>query len=256
MKTRGTTLNLILYEIRNVIGNPFIPIFGVIFPVVMSFIISKGIASQVPDNMIRQANTEVFITMSLVIPMAIIFLGYAATYSLEIENQIPIRMRLFGVSEKSLIIAKIIAQNLVMTISLIIYSIFGSLVLGIQVPRASSAIILILCLYLLGVVFFILSHGLSNIFKKFGPTYSVAMVLYFGIMILCGLMGISIDNLPKALKSVAYTLPMTYVSNDFIDFWQKGSYNFVPLIQSFIFLGAISCIILILSLYRDRRVVK
>ncbi len=256
MKARSSILSLILYEIRNVMGNPFITIFGVVFPVVMSFIITRGLASQVPENMVKQANTDVFISMSLVMPMAIIFLGYAATYSQEIENEIPIRMRLFGISEKSLIIAKIIAQNIVMTISFIIYSIFGFIVLDIQVPRVSSALILILCLYLLGMIFFILSHGISNIFKKFGPTYSVAMVLYFGIMILCGMMGISTDNLPKALKAVAYTLPITYVSSDFIDFWQKGSYNFVPLIQSFIFIGAISCIILILSLYRDRRVVR
>ncbi|WP_426350934.1 ABC transporter permease [Alloiococcus sp. CFN-8] len=256
MKTRGTTLNLILYEIRNVIGNPFIPIFGIAFPVVMSFVITRGFASQVPENMIKQANTGVFITLSLVIPMAIIFLGYAAMYSQEIENQISLRMRLFGISEKSLIIAKVIAQNIIVTISIVIYSVFGFLVLDIQIPRLSSALILILCLYLLGVIFFIFAHGISTIFKKFGPTYFVTMVLYFGIMVLCGMMGVSTENLPKALKAVASTLPMSYVSSDFIDFWQKGSYNFVPLIQSFIFLGAISCIILILSLYKDRRVVK
>lgn len=72
-------------------------------------------------------------------------------------------------------------------------------------------------------------------------------------MILCGMMGVRTEQLPKALKTIAYTLPMTYVSNDFIDFWQGGSYNFVPLIQSFLFLGAIAGILLILSLYKNRR---
>ncbi len=256
MKLKGCSWNLILYEIRNILGNPFIPIFGVIFPIVMSFIITMGIAAQVPESMVKQANTEVFITMSLVIPMAIIFLGYSAIYSQEIEKEIPIRLRLFGFNERGVIIAKIIAQMLVMTIAFIIYIAIDFILLDLQIPKFSSALVLIICLYLLGAIFFILSHGLANIFKKFGPTYAVAMVLYFGIMLICGMMGIRTENLPEAVKAVAYTLPMTYISNDFIDFWEKGSYNFAPIIQAFLFFGAISGIVLILSLYKNRRVIK
>lgn len=256
MKGKNFSWNLIVYEMRNILGNPFVTFFGIIFPILMSFLITKSIVSEVPKAMIPQANTSVFITISLMIPMAIILLGYAATYSQEVEKEIPVRMRLFGFRERSVITAKIIAQLIVMTCAFIIYVGAEFLMLDLQTPKISSAIILIVCLYLLGIIFFILAHGLSNIFKKFGPTYFVAMVLYFGMMILCGMMGITMENLPEALQAVAKTLPMSYISKDFIDFWQKGSYNFVPLIQSFLFFGAVSGIVLVVSIYRDRRVVK
>ncbi|MGM9986101.1 MAG: ABC transporter permease [Bacillaceae bacterium] len=256
MKGKNFNWNLIVYEMRNIIGNPFVAFFGIVFPVLMSFIITKALASEVPKAMIPEANTSVFITMSLIIPMAVILLGYAATYSQEVEKEIPIRMRLFGFRERSVVTAKIIAQLLVMTFAFIIYVGADYLMLDLQTPKASSAIILFVCLYLLGILFCILAHGLSNIFKKFGPTYAVVMVLYFGFMILCGMMGITVENLPEALQVVAKTLPMSYISSDFIDFWQGGSYNFVPLIQSFLFFGAVSGIVLMISIYRDRRVVK
>ncbi|WP_042347494.1 ABC transporter permease [Bacillus massiliigorillae] len=256
MKGKNFSGSLIVYEMRNIIGNPFVSFFGIVFPILMSFLITKAVASEVPKAMVPEVNTSVFITMSLIIPMAIILLGYAATYSQELEKEIPIRMRLFGFRERTVITAKIIAQLLVMTFALIIYVVADFLFLDLQTPKLSSALILLVCLYLLGIFFFVLAHGLSNIFKKFGPTYCVAMVLYFGIMILCGMMGVTMENLPEALQAVAKTLPMSYISRDFIDFWQKGSYNFVPLIQAFLFFGAVSGIVLAVSIYRDRRVVK
>ena len=53
----------------------------------------------------------------------------------------------------------------------------------------------------------------------------------------------------KALQKVAATLPMTYISNDFADFWTGGSYNFMPFIQSFIFFGAVTGILLMYARY-------
>ena len=72
-------------------------------------------------------------------------------------------------------------------------------------------------------------------------------------MILTGMMGIRTDQLPTVLQKIAATLPMTYISSDFIDFWQGGSYNFMPFLQSFLFLGALSGILLLYSLYRNKR---
>ena len=81
------------------------------------------------------------------------------------------------------------------------------------------------------------------------------MILYFVIMVLCGMMGIQTDQLPGFLQKIAALLPMSYVSSDFIDLWQGGSYNFMPLIQSFLFMGAISGILLLYANYKNRRTV-
>ena len=255
MNNKKSTKKLVAYEIYNIIGNPFSSFFGIVFPILMLLIITNAIKGDVPKSMAAQANTSIFITMSLITPMAIIFLGYAATYSQELENDIPLRMGLFGFSERFMMRAKIIAQVIVLTAALAIYTLVSYTALDLEIPSFSGAATLVICLYLMGVIFFILAHGLANIFRKFGPTYALAMILYFGIMVLCGMMGIQTDQLPGFLQKIAALLPMSYVSSDFIDLWQGGSYHFMPLRQSFLFMGAISGILLLYANYKNRRTV-
>lgn len=247
---------LVMYEIRNVLGNPFVYIFGIFFPIMMLFIITRVAESEVPPAMLSEVKTAMFITMSLIIPMAVVLLGYSSLYSQELQDEIPLRMELFGFQQRTTFLAKVIAQFVVMTAGLGIYTIVAYSALELQIPRLSSALILILCLYLSAVIFFVLAHGVSEIFRKFGPTYAIMMTLYFGIMILCGMMGIRPEQLPKAAQNLAKLLPMSYISNDFIEFWTKGSYNFAPMIQSFLFFGAISGIIFLFGLRKQKRKIK
>lgn len=161
-----------------------------------------------------------------------------------------------GFRQSTMLAARLIAYFIFMTGAFLIYTLIDCLFLDIKPPTVFAAFCYILTLYLLGAIFFILSHGIAGIFKKFGPTYAVTMTLYFCFMILCGLMGIKVENLPKALRMLAYTLPMTYVSKDYIDFWSGGSYNFGPIIQAFLFLGAICVIVLMYSIKRNGRIRK
>lgn len=246
---------LVIYEIRNIIGNPFTTFFGVIFPAFLLFIITKAVSAEVPEAMIPEANASVFITMSLIVPMAVILIGYSANYSQELEQEIPTRMKLFGITEGMLISAKIIAQIIVVTIGLIVYTMIAFIGIDIEMPTWSSALCLIVCLYLSSIIFFAFSHGVASLLKKFGPTFACTMTLYFTIMVLCGMMGVKPEQLPKFMQYVAGLLPMSYISGDFIGFWNGGSYNFVPLIQSFLFMGAVAGIILILSIRKNRRTV-
>ncbi len=256
MKEKKCNLNLILYEIRNISGNFFTHFFGIVFPILMSLILSKSVGSQVPEAIRGEVVTSIIISMSMICPMAIILIGYPSNYSQEVEKGVPLRMRLFGYKEKSVILAKVIAQLIFLTGALGIFAIAVTNLIDIQKPAFLSLLCLTGCLYLLAVIFFILSHAITNILKKFGPTFFVSMALYFLTMIVCGMMGVSTDQLPKALQAVAYTLPMTYIANDFIDFWQGGSYNFGPLIQSFLFLGAVSGILLLFASYKNKRVIR
>lgn len=253
MKEKKCNLNLVLYELRNICGNFFVHFFGIVFPILLSVILIKAVEKQVPNMIRAEAITSIVISMSLVCPMAIVLIGYAANYSQEVEKGIPLRMRLFGYKEKSMILAKIIAQLIFLTIALAIYGIAEMLLVDLMKPAISSLLCLIGCLYLLAVIFFIISHAITELLKKFGATYAVTMSLYFLFMILCGMMGVRTEQFPKALQTVAKMLPMTYISNDFVDFWQGGSYNFAPLIQSFFFLLAVSIILLMLSFYKNKR---
>lgn len=256
MNTKLFNLGLIKYEFRNLMGNIFTIIFGVFFPMGITIFFGKALVGKVPGDMKDVFITGLFITSSLIIPLASILVGYSAVFSQELEKNIPLRFRLFGYSQKTVLISKICANLIFITLSLVMYTIVICSVLKVQVPTLSSALILIVSLYLLSVFLFILAHGIALFFKKFGPTYAITMVLYFAIMILSGMFGVQAKDFPDSIKAVAYLFPTTYISGEFIDFWQGGSYNFVPYIQSFIFFAAVSCIILFMSIHYNSRRIK
>ena len=256
MNTKLFNLRLIKYEFRNLMGNIFTMIFGVFFPIGMTIFFGTAMAGNVPEEAKDIFITTTFITNSVIIPLASILVGYSAVFSQELEKNIPLRFRLFGYTEKTVLISKICANLIFITLSLMMYTVVVCSVIKVQVPTLSSALILIFSLYLLSTFLFILAHGISLFFKKFGPTFAISMGLYFAIMVLSGMFGVQAKDFPNPIKAVAYAFPTTYISGEFIDFWQGGSYNFVPYIQSFIFFAAVSCIILFMAIHHNSRRVK
>lgn len=256
MKDKKCSFRMIRYELRNINGNFMPHFFGIVFPNLMSLIFATMIGNQVPDAARPEATVSVVICMALIMPMSIMFLGYGALYSQEVENGIPLRMHLYGYCEKSLITAKVIAHMIFLTAAIVIYGVFQMIVLEIPKPAVSSLLCLLGSLYLVGVMFLLIVHSMANLFRKFSVTFGVSMFIYFLLMMLTGMMGIPTDQLPEALQGIAKVFPMTYISNDFADFWQGGTYNFMPYIQSCIFLGAVAGILVIYAQYRNRRVSK
>ena len=256
MKNKKCSFRMVRYELRNINGNFMPHFFGIVFPNIMSLIFATMIGNQVPDAARPEATVSVVICMALIMPMSIMFLGYGALYSQEVENGIPLRMRLYGYSEGSLITAKVIAHLIFLTIAFVVYGICQTIMLDIPKPAFSSLLCLLASLYLIGVLFLVTVHSMANIFRKFSMTFGISMFIYFLLMMLTGMMGISTEQLPRALQGISRVFPMTYISNDFADFWQGGSYNFMPYLQSCIFLAAITGILAMYAQYRNRRVNK
>ena len=254
MNKNKVSFRMIQYELRNVAGNPFIHIFGVGFPILMSMIISKAAASEIPDNtFIGEIVTSIFLGIGSIIPLATILMGYSSTCSQDIEKGIPLRMQLFGFSEKYTIINRLIAEFIYMTFAFVIYFIVGISVLKIVSPVISGVIIYFICLYIFAAALFILAHAIANLVKKFGLTYMITMIIYFGMMILSGMMGIAVDKLPKGVKVISNLLPSTYLNKDIYTVWIGKTYNFVPMIQSYIFFFALSGILTFIMIYQSKR---
>ena len=253
MKVKLVRSNLIKYELRNLLGNIFVLVFGVVFPIFMSIFLGNLIGAQVPEEAKETVVTTIFISNSLMLPLATVFIGYSATFSQELEKNIPLRFRLFGYSEKTLVFSKIVAYLIFMTVAMVIYTIASFLGLKILLPSFGAAITLIVSLYVLSIIFFVISHGIALYMKKFGPTYAITMTLYFAIMILSGMFGVQAKDFPEPVMKVAFLFPTTYVASEFIDFWQGGSYNFMPYIQSLVLFTAVSAIVLFLAINKDSR---
>lgn len=253
MNTKLFNMSLIKYELRNITGNIFTIIFGVFFPIMMTAGLSPIFMKDVPQDFKSTAFTAFFIGASTIIPLASVFIGYSATFSQEVENKIPVRFKLFGYKESTLVASKLIANLIFITLSMVLYVVVNYSLLDLELPILSSALILIVSIYLLTIFLFIFAHGISLVFKKFAPTNSLTMLLYFGIMILSGLFGATPNDFPVVVRYIAYLIPTTYISQDFITFWKGGAYNFGPYIQAFIFFAVICCLILFYAIQKDSR---
>ena len=237
----------IKYEFLNTLYNGYAFFFGAIFPVILIHMIIAGALSDVPKEYINEAVTQLFIGMAMYIPLASIFLSHSATYSNELDKNIPERLVLFGFSEQKILLNKLVSNYIFLTFCMLIY-ILGTLpFIDIVKPSFSAISIWILCVYILAGILLILAHGIATLIRKFGPTYGVSMAFYFTTLILGGYMGLPVSKLPKGLRYISDLLPTTQLGNDYLDFWVGRDYNFGPLIQSMIFFFALSSAILIIA---------
>ena len=255
MKTRKTiTLSMILYELRNVTGNPFVHIFGIGMPILMVMLITRTVVSEISDaSLIETVSTSIFLGMGALIPMATILMGYSVMQAQETEKGIPERMQLFGIKNRVTICNRIISELIFMAVAYVIYFIVGILFIGLKTPAFSGVFLYILCILVFSVLCFMLGHAIASLAKKFGITYCVVMLLYFAFMIFGGGMGISYENMSGAMQAVAKLIPVTYFNKDFYLIWTGESYNFGPMIQSYLFFGAASGILLFIALKKGVR---
>ena len=104
------SMKMIGFEIRNIIGNPFVHIFGIGFPIIMAILICKAVGAEIEDAaLLQNTRTQIVLGIGTIIPLATIFMGYACQYSQELEKSIPLRMSLFGYKAKNTIMNRILA---------------------------------------------------------------------------------------------------------------------------------------------------
>ncbi|MDE6313762.1 MAG: ABC transporter permease [Lachnospiraceae bacterium] len=246
--------SFILFEFRNITGNPYVHIFGIGMPVLMTVVIAKVMALNLSDeSVLSTVVTGIFLGMGAMIPLATILMGYAATYSQELEKGIPQRMELFGISQTMTIIHRIISELIFQICAFAIYFIVGFFILRIQPPMVSGLICYIICIGVLAVISFMLAHAIALFCKKFAIVYCISMMLYFCIMIASGMMGINYEMLPSSVQAISKLLPTTYITKDFADIWLGKEYNFMPMLQAYLFVGTFSGIILFFCLKRNGR---
>lgn len=244
---------LVKYELKNASGNIWSIIFGLFFPIIFGVIIYKGSLSQLPESFAREFGTALYLSMVIMSINSILLIGYATNLSIEIGERINLRLNLFGISQKNLVLTKLISQMILFIICFLIYTLLFYILVGIETPVFSGFIIYILSVFVLSIFTFILGNGLANLFQKFGPTYAATMAFMFGTMFLSGMMGFPLEQMPKAMQNISYIFPYVYISRDFYKIWMGESYNLVPFIQSMILFGALAMGVLLISFYKNRR---
>ena len=247
-KRKTVSFQMLGFEFRKVIGNPYVHIFGVGMPVLMMIIITRAVMSQVAGSaMLEEANTSVFLGIGSLIPMATIFMGYGVSNAQEMEKGIPQRMELFGIRAGVSICNRILSEIIFMILAFLVYFGVGYAAVDLKAPTLSGGLLYLVCIFSFSVILFCLSHAISSLLRKFSLTYCVTMLLYFGMM------GISYDNMPPAVQTVAKLLPVTYINRDFYIVWKGESYNFMPMLQSYLLMAAIAGIAIVFTIKRTER---
>jgi len=238
---------LVKYEVLNNLYNGYSFFFGAVFPIFLMIMISKGALNDVPDTAKLEATASVFVGASMIIPLSTMFLGYAASFSNELEKDVPTRLSLFGLSGARLFVGKLIANFIFLTFCYALYIIGTLSFVKVATPRPLAAVIWVVSMYLISALCLALAHGVANMIRRFGITYGIVMAIYFVIMALGGMMGVRLKDLPIGLQTVSKLLPFTHFGNGYIDFWMGKSYNFAPFVQSLIFFAAVSIGVMMIS---------
>ncbi|AMC92561.1 hypothetical protein AOC36_00690 [Erysipelothrix larvae] len=244
---------LITYEIKNILTNIFAIIFGVFFPIFMTLLFYLIYKEEIPASALSGFTLKLFVTNMLIIPLALVFIGFAALFSQEIEKGVTQRLTLFGITTSKQLLAKMAAQALTLLTTIILYSVILVPILKIPMPSMVSFLTFVISLILFSVFSFIIAYSIATLTRKFSVTYGITMVTYFGIMILSGMMGIQPENLPQGLRYASNLLPTTHVASVIPEIWNNSTSNFAPMIQSFIFMGALSAILYFITLNKNKR---
>ncbi|MDD6794402.1 MAG: hypothetical protein PUE01_03165 [Clostridiaceae bacterium] len=102
----------------------------------------------ISEDFRQQAITKLVISCSTIISMASVLVGYAATFSQDLEKNVPLRFKLFGYKEREIFISKLIAELILVTISLILYFVVDYFTLKYELPNFGAAIILTITIYI------------------------------------------------------------------------------------------------------------
>lgn len=253
-KRKLISLQMIQFELRNTIGNPYVHIFGIGLPMLLVYVISRVLVSEIPDaSILSMAITSLFLGIGAIIPLATVLIGYSASRAQELEKGIPQRMELFGIKAKESVCNKAVSEIVFMIFAFMVYFVFGYVCMGIKAPTVSGALLYAVCILALSVIMFCMAHAIATIFKKFGITYCITMLLYFAMLLFSGMMGVTYENMSEGMQKIAGLLPTTYINNDFYTVWAGESYNFMPMVQAYLFLAATAGILLFVSLKRTAR---
>lgn len=241
------------YNMILIVKNWYILMFGFLFPLAMSFLISRQEGAGLPASAQIQVNTSIVLLFFNIIPLSSTYIGYAAIFSNEIEHEIPLRMELFAVSQKQTIGARALGYLTFNIVSSVVYFVIEGVFLGMTRPHAGGIAVIVLIMIVMNVLLFLLAHALCLIFRGFSKTYAVVMSSYFAMMFLSGMMGIEPEQLPGAANMISRLIPFSYAIEVFPKLWAGAAVNIMPLIQSMLFFGMLSCIILAGALAKIRR---
>lgn len=241
------------YEIKQFMKNYAGIFFGMIFPILIGSLVIMGVTSNIPDSAVNETKKSILLTINTIGPISIFLIGFSSIFAKDLEEGVYDRLELFSINHLQMAKYKFIVYYVFYMISNILYFVIMVNSFDIDISLAS---ILKHTGYvsLIVISLFFTAYALCLFSKKFSVAYSLSMIIYFALMILGGMMGIAVEDLPKALKPIAKLLPTSHFSSvDYInEVGANGRLNY-SFLQNIIVFIILSIILFELALYKNRR---
>lgn len=247
--------HILKYEMKLLLKNYSCIFFGLFFPLIMGFLIILGISSQIPAEYLNETKKSVLLTINIIAPLSIFLIGHATISAKDMEEGVYDRLELFSLNQYAMARYKFFVY-------MIFFLICDAVYFGIMIPvlNIDISIIEILrhTLYVLAICVssFFIAYAICLFSKKYSIAFGISMGLYFIVMILSGMMGVQVDDMPQPVKAIAQTLPTSHFSSvEYLDEVLKGTVNFT-FIQGLLTMVLISIMLFALSVRKNKRKVN
>ena len=237
----------LIYELKTVLANFYIPFFGMIFPMILAIFISNSVAKQVPAQFALEAKTNVILNIMPMIGLSSLYLGEAAIFTLEVEKQITQRLEVFGFNKVRIVLAKYYSLLIFLVVSTALYLLVTYFFAGFKIPKVSGFILVNLLMIIMGSIMFLIAHSISLIIKFFSASYGISMVVYFSIMFLSGIMGLKPEDMPSVFRAISKLIPYSYI-DVFYNIWIGKSTHIYGFLQALILFIGIAGVLFLIGL--------
>lgn len=244
---------MLKFEIKSILNNYAVLFFGLVFPILLTSLIIIGVSKNVPAVALNDAKLSILLTINIISPISIFLIGLASVFAKDLEEGVYDRLELFSISHLKMAKYKFLVYFLFWFICNVIYFAIMPRALDIDIEFI-SIVKHTLFVIIIAISMFLLSYGLSLFTKNYTIAFSTTMVVYFGIMILGGMMGIAVDDLPGAFNKIAKILPTGHFSSqEYLNEVAAGGRLNYSFLQSLMVLLMIAIIFFIASIYKNKR---
>lgn len=240
------------FEIRLLLQNFSSIFFGVVFPILMSFLVISGLKN-IPQSHLNEVKKGIIVTLSIISPLSIFMIGLSAVFSKDLEEGVYDRLDLFSINHLQMAKYKFAVYFVFWMICNAIYFVVIKTGLKVDIAFVSIAKHTMFATFI-AVSSFLIGYSICLLSKKFAIAFPLTMGIYFLSMILGGMMGIQVEDMPACLRKIAEFFPISHFSSyDYVNEIAKGSKLNYSFLQSLVVLVLFSAILFWISLYKNKR---
>ncbi|MDD7306648.1 MAG: ABC transporter permease [Peptoniphilaceae bacterium] len=244
---------ILKFETASLLKNYATIFFGTLFPMLLCSLIIISVKKQVPKEMLDQVEQSIMLNLSIISPLSIFFIGLSSVFAKDLEEGVYDRLELFSINHLTMARYKFFVNYIFWFICNAIYFAFILNMFDLNLSFI-SLVKHFAFVSLLSLALFLLSYAICLFTKKFSISFAATMLMYFGILILSGMMGIMVEDLPAKIKTFAKLLPTSHFSStEYLDEIAKGGSLNYSFLQSLIVFLLISFILFAISVYKNKR---